>query len=389
MNMDPAPAYPRVRLLAPRLPQHPAIFRRALQADARLAPGSVVDLVDDTGHFLARGFWNGHARIGLRVLTRDARESIDGDWIGARIAAALALRTRLGLDQGQGAARLIHAEGDALPGLVVDRYADLLVIEYFAAGMWKLREGIEGALRTHYPEATLYHFAETHVQKQESFDCRPAPIPAPRWIREHDLEFQVQPGTRHKTGFFVDQRDHRARLGAWASGRMLDVCCNSGGFALNAARAGCGEVTGIDLDPDVLDLARTNATRNTLRAEFLAADLFAYLEQALAAGRRWDTLVLDPAKLTRDAAKLAQALRTYVAMNALAMRALTPGGLLLSCSCTGLVDEPAFLEALRRAAALVGRELQILHVGGAGADHPWRVAAPEGRYLKAVFARVM
>ena len=388
MNEPPSP-YPRVRLLAPRLPQHPAIFRRALESDARLAPGSVVDLVDDGERFLARGFWNGHARIGLRVLTRDAHESIDGDWIGARIAAALALRAQLGLDMEQGALRLIHAEGDGLPGLVVDRYADLLVIEYFAAGMWKLRGAVEAALRARYPEATLYHYAEAHVQKQESFDCSAAPLPAPRWVREHELEFQVQPGIRHKTGFFVDQRDNRARLGAWAQGRMLDLCCNSGGFALNAARAGCAAVTGIDLDPEVLQLARANAARNTLRVEFVAADLFPYLEQALAAGQRWNTVVLDPAKLTRDAARLSQALRTYVAMNALALRALAPGGLLLSCSCTGLVDEPAFLEALRRAVALVGRELQILHVGGAGPDHPWRVAAPEGRYLKAVFARVV
>jgi 23S rRNA (cytosine1962-C5)-methyltransferase len=387
MSASPNP-YPQVRLLAPRLPQHPAIFRRALQADARLAPGSVVDLVDDGGRFLARGFWNGHARIGLRVLTRDAHESIDSVWIGARVKAAMALRAWLGLDEAAGALRLIHAEGDGLPGLVVDRYADLLVIEYFAAGMWKLRGAIEAALLAQYPAATLYHFAETHVQKQESFDCRPAPIPAPRWIREHDLEFQVQPGIRHKTGFFVDQREHRARLGAWATGRMLDLCCNSGGFALNAARAGCTQVIGVDLDAEVLQLARSNAERNALQAEFVAADVFAYLEQALAAGQRWDTVVLDPAKLTRDAARLPQALRTYVAMNALAMRALAPGGLLLSCSCTGLVDEAAFLEALRRAAALVGRDLQILHVGGAGADHPWRVAAPEGRYLKTVFARV-
>lgn len=386
--MSTNPAYPRVRLLAPRLPQHPAVFRRALEAPQRLAPGTVVDLVDASGGFLARGFWNGHARIGLRVLTRSADEPIDQAWIGARIADAVALRTSLGLDDAEGAVRLVHAEGDGLPGLVVDLHADLLVIEYFAAGMWKLRSAVEAALQARFPGATLYHFAEAHVQKQESFDCTALSDPAPRWVREHGLAFQVQPGIRHKTGFYADQRDNRARLGAWAHGRMLDLCCNSGGFALNAAHAGCSEVTGIDMDAAVLELARANAARNGLAVEFVAADLFAYLEQALAAGRRWDTVVLDPAKLTRDPAKVPQALRTYVAMNALAMRAVEPGGLLLSCSCTGLVDEAAFLESLRRAAALVGRSLQVLHVGGAGPDHPWQVAAPEGRYLKAVFARV-
>ena len=379
--------YPRVRLLAARLPQHTAIFRRALEAAAPLPPGSIADVVDAQDRFLARGFWNGHARIGLRVLTRDAGERIDAAWLNARIAAAVALRARLGLDAADAAVRLVHAEGDGLPGLVVDRYADLLVIEYFAAGMWRLREAVEAALRAQFAQATLYRFAEAHVQKQESFDCRAQEPPPPRWINEHGLRFQVQPGSRHKTGFYADQRDARARLGAWAHGHMLDVCCNSGGFALNAARAGC-TVTGIDLDAEVLTLARANAAANALAAEFVQADLFAWLEQALAQGRQWDTLVLDPARLTRDPARVEQALRTYVAMNALAMRALAPGGLLLTCSCTGLVDEPAFLETLRRAAALAGRSLQVLHVGGAGADHPWRSDAPEGRYLKTVFARI-
>lgn len=382
-------AYPRIRLLAPRLPQHPAIFRRALEAPERLAPGTIVDLVDGTDAFLARGFWNGHARIGLRVLTRNAGECIDDAWIAARIAGAVALRARLGLDDAKGAVRLVHAEGDGLPGLVVDRHADLLVIEYFAAGMWRLRGAIEAALQASFPGATMYHFAETHVQKQESFDCTATAEPATRWVCENGLVYQVHPGIRHKTGFYADQRDNRARLGTWARGRMLDLCCNTGGFALNAARAGCSEVTGVDMDPVVLELARANAERNGLAVDFVAADLFTYLEQALAANRRWETVVLDPAKLTRDPAKVPQALRTYVAMNALAMRAVAPGGLLLSCSCTGLVDEAAFLESLRRAAALIGRSLQVLHVGGAGADHPWQVAAPEGRYLKAVFAQVV
>ena len=379
-------AYPQVRLLAPRLPQHPALFRRALEAPARLAPGSVADVVDAQGRFLARGFWNGHARIGLRVLTRDAGERIDEPWLAARIEAACALRERLGLAGREAAARLVHVEGDGLPGLVVDRYADLLVIEYFAAGMWRLRAAIEDALRARHPGAALYHFAEAHVQKQESFDCAPLPAPAPREIHEHGLCFTVRPGSRHKTGFYVDQRENRARLRAWARGAMLDLCCHSGGFALNAAHAGCA-ATGVDLDAEVLDLARANAARNGLQAEFVAADLFEYLQQALAQGRRWDTVVLDPARLTRDAARREQALRTYVAMNTLALRVLAPQGLLLSCSCTGVVSEPDFLEALRRAAALAGRTLQVLHVGGAAPDHAWRIDAPEGRYLKAVFAR--
>ena len=386
----PAAPYPQVRLAAERFSPHPWLFRRALAAESPLQPGTIVDLVDARGAFLARGFWNGHARIGLRVLTRDPAETIDADWIARRIGAAVALRRgRLRLDDAGDAWRLVHSEGDGLSGLVIDRYADLLVVEYFAAGMWRLRHAIADALRALFPDCRLYAYAETHVQKQESFDCATPPAPQPVVVREHGLRYHVTPGSRHKTGFFVDQRDNRQRFGGMVrSARVLDLCCNSGGFALAAAAGGAQAVTGVDLDPGILELARANAALNGLDVRFEAADLFPWLEAARARGERWDAVVLDPAKLTRDRDRLPQALRTYHAMNRLALDTVAPGGLFLTCSCTGLVDEPTFLDTLRRAAFAAGRELTVLHVGGAGPDHPFQLHVPESRYLKAVFASV-
>ncbi len=382
-------ALPCIRLKVDRLPTHPWIFRRSLEEPQRLPPGTVADLVDGHGQFLARGFWNGHARIGFRVLTRQASEVIDTEFIQTRIAQAVELRReRLHLDTQSDAWRVLNSEADGLSGLIVDRYADLLVLEYFAAGMWRLREVIEAALRQAFPDCRFYHFAERHVQKQESFDCRPPQPPEPLWIHEHQLAFRVVPGSRHKTGFFLDQRDNRACLEAWAQGRVLDLCCNSGGFALHAARAGCDPVTGIDRDEASIKLARDNAQRNGLQAHFEQGDLFTYLEQAVQRGQQWDTVILDPARLTRDRARLPQALRAYVAMNRLALLAVAPGGLLLSCSCSGLVTTADFLECLRRAAALAERRLTVLHIAGAAADHPFAIDVPEGRYLQAVFCRV-
>jgi 23S rRNA (cytosine1962-C5)-methyltransferase len=271
----------------------------------------------------------------------------------------------------------------------VDRYADILVIEYFAAGMWKFREAIHAALLEHFPGARLYWFAESHVQKQESFDCRSPEPPAAVEVHEHGRRFHAAPGAGHKTGFFADQRDNRLRFAQLAQGRrVLDLCCNAGGFAVHALAAGAREAVGVDMDPGILEIARANAQANDVDARFEQADIFDWLRDAAARGERYDAVVLDPAKLTRDRSKVFDALKKYFAMNRMALEVIPPGGLLVSCSCTGLVSEADFLEMLRRVALNAGREIQFLHVAGAGADHPVRADVPEGRYLKAVFCRI-
>lgn len=393
MNPAPeAPSLPRVTLKIERRSSHPWIFQKMVEKPStRIPPGSVVDVHDKNGLWVARGFYNGHSRISLRVLTTKQDEPVDDAFFARKIAAAVSFRRdALKLDEVTTAYRLAHSEADGLSGLVIDRFGDTLVMEFFAAGMYKQRTAITDALRVHYPAARFYYFAEEHVGKQESFDCRPPEPPAPDVITEHGLKFRVAPGSKHKTGFFVDQRDNRKTLSEFCAGkRVLDICCNTGGFGVYAkAKGGASEVVGLDLDEQALDMAKQNAKLNGAQIRYVQADLFAWLRDIIPNGERFDTVVLDPAKLTRDREDVEAALKKYCDMNRLALHVVKPGGVLLTCSCTGLVSEADFLESIRRAAWQAQRTIQVFKVSGAGADHPFLLHVPEGRYLKAVFCRV-
>jgi 23S rRNA (cytosine1962-C5)-methyltransferase len=383
---------PTVRLKIARRSSHPWIFQKMVEKPpTRLPGGSVVDVVDRDGQWAGRGFYNGHSRIALRVLTTDPAEAIDADFFARRIARAVSLRRDwLKLDAVTDAYRLVFSEGDNLSGLVVDRFGGTLVLEFFAAGMFRFRQAIMDALAPHLPDSRFYWFAEEHVQKQESFDCREPEPPPPGVITEHGLRFRVAPGSKHKTGFFLDQRDNRRALASFCAGRrVLDLCCNTGGFAVYArALGGASEVIGVDLDEAVIALAKQNANLNQARVRFVQADLFAWLREVLPSGQRFDVVVLDPSKQTRDREEVGHALKRYLDMNRLALQAVAPGGIFLTCSCTGLVSEADFLETLRRAAWQAGRAVQVLRIAGAAPDHPFLLHAQEGRYLKAVYCRV-
>ena len=387
-------ANPVVHLKIERRSNHPWIFQKMVEKpEPRPKPGSVVDIIDREGTFAGRGFYNGHSRIALRVLTADPGEAVDEAFFTRKIAAAVQLRRGLlKLDTVTDAYRVIHSEGDGLSGLVVDRFADTLVIEFFSAGMFKQRELIKRCLLEHFPGASVYAFAEDHVQKQESFDMAHPPAPAPTVIHEHGVKFHAAPGSKHKTGFFADQRDNRRWLADFcADARVLDLCCNSGGFGIYAKTlGGAAEVTGVDLDEEILEVAESNARLNKARVRFIQADIFHWLrDTASNQDKRFDVVVLDPAKMTRDREQVIPALKKYLDMNKLALGAVKPGGLLLSCSCTGLVSEEQFLDMLRRAAFYANRTLQVIKVSGAGADHPWQAHVQESRYLKAAFCRVL
>jgi len=389
--MDAAPL-PTVTLKIERRSQHPWVFQKMVERPAaRVPPGSVVEVRDRAGQWVGRAFYNGHSRITLRMLTANPDEAVDATFFARRIAAAVAFRRDvLKLDADTDAYRMIHSEADGLSGLVVDRFADTIVIEFFSAGMFKQRDVIRAALSEHFPGSKFYWFAEEHVGKQESFDCRPPEPPPPGVITEHGLRFRVAPGSKHKTGFFVDQRDNRRTLASFCGGkRVLDLCCNTGGFSVYAkALGGAAEVTGVDLDETAIEMAKQNAKLNNAQARFVQADLFSWIRDVLPNGEKFDVVVLDPAKLTRDRETVDLALKKYCDMNRLALHAVAPGGVFLTCSCTGLVSESDFLESVRRAAWQAGRQLQVFKVSGAGPDHPFLLSVPEGRYLKAVFARV-
>lgn len=392
MNPDTPAPLPTVTLKIERRSSHPWIFQKMVEKPGtRIPPGSVVDIVEKSGNWVARGFYNGHSRITLRVLTTNKDEVVDTAFFTRKLDAAVGFRRDvLKLDKVTNAYRLVHSEADGLSGLVVDRFGDTCVLEFFAAGMFRQRGPIMDALRTHFPETKFYYFAEEHVGKQESFDCRPPAPPAPDVITEHGLRFRVAPGSKHKTGFFVDQRDNRETLSTFCAGkRVLDICCNTGGFGVYAkARGNASEVVGLDLDEQAIDMAKQNAKLNGAAIRYIQADLFSWLRDVIPNGERFDVVILDPAKLTRDREDVDAALRKYCDMNRLALQVVSPGGVFLTCSCTGLVSEADFLESIRRAAWQAGRTLQIFKISGAGADHPFLLHVPEGRYLKAVFCRV-
>lgn len=383
---------PIVRLKIERRSLHPWVFQKMVEKPAvRIANGAIVDVLDRDGKWVGRGIYNGHSRIALRILTDQQTDAIDANWFARAIASAVELRREiLKLDEVTDAYRVVHSEADNLSGLVVDRFGPLLVLEFFSAGMYRQREAIQAALLNHYPDARFYWFAEEHVGKQESFDCRSPEPPPPFTINEHGVRFRVAPGSKHKTGFFVDQRDNRKTLAGFCEGKkVLDLCCNTGGFAVYAKALGnASEVTGIDLDEQAIAQAKQNANLNQARVTFTQADIFTWLRDVLPSGNRFEVVVLDPAKMTRDREDLDLALKKYTDMNRLALLAVAPGGIFLTCSCTGLISEEMFLETLRRSAWQAGRIVQIIKIAGAGTDHPFLAHVQEGRYLKAVFCRV-
>ena len=385
-------ALPVVRLKNAWNSSHPWIFQRLVEKPAqRPKPGSIVDVMSVDGEWIGRGFYNGHSRIAVRILERDRAVVVDQAWFEAKIGEAIRLRREfLKLDDISNAWRVVHSEGDGISGLVVDRYDDLIVVEFFSAGAWRHREIIFNALRSHFPGCRFHSFADEHVQKQESFDYRDTLGTEPATVTEYGVKFRADPAGAHKTGFFADQRENREWLSRLCEGqRVLDLCCNTGGFGVYAAVRGASEVVGIDIDPDVLDIARANGKLNGVKPRFVQADIFPWLRDAAANGEQFDVVILDPAKMTRDREQVIPALKKYLDMNKLALGVVKPGGLFATFSCTGLVSEEQFTDMLRRAAFYAGRTVQVLKVAGAGPDHPWLAQAQESRYLKAVFCRVL
>ena len=375
---------------------HPWIFQRLVDKPAQKPrPGSLVAVHGVDGACIGTGFYNGHSRIALRMLESDPAVPVDAQWFRARIAEAVRLRREvLRLDDVSNAWRVFHSEGDGISGLVIDRYDDLLVVGFFSAGAWRHRDIVFNVLRELFPGYRFHSFADAHVQKQESFDYRDTLDTEPAIIIEHGVKFRADPAGAHKTGFFADQRDNRDWLSQRCAGqRVLDLCCNTGGFGVYAAVRGASEVVGVDIDPAVLDIARGNARLNDLHGKamprFVQADIFPWLRDAQANGERFDVVILDPAKMTRDREQVIPALKKYLDMNKAALAVVKPGGLFATFSCTGLVSEEQFLDMLRRAAFYAGRTVQVLKVAGAGPDHPWLAQVPESRYLKAVFCRVV
>lgn len=377
---------------------HLWIFSGALQQPPRwIEPGGLVDVKSSTGAFVARGYYNPQTDIAIRILTRNQEEAIDGAFLKKRIRSALELRQVFDPQQTNGY-RLINSEGDGLPGLIVDFFAGVLVAQVHTLGMEKLRPLLDEVLMEETKAEGLLFREDNQSRRREGLEVQEplfayGEVLEEIFIREHGIQFVVDPWGGQKTGFFFDQRDKREALRKYTRGkRVLNCFSYTGGFSLYAALSSSEtQVTSVDSSAPAIEMARQNFTLNSLqpdRYEFLIADVFEYLDAAYQRGELFDVVVLDPPAFARTQSARTQALKAYRRLNTLGMKVLKPEGILLTCSCTGVVGMDDLLGVLAQDAQYLHRTVQVLETYTHGVDHPIHLAMPETSYLKAVFCRV-
>lgn len=387
---------------------HPNIFRKRIRSiEGQPQRGDWVALYhateDGQPRLFGYGLFNPKSEIAIRIVRWHQDLPDDAYWQQLLTNAVALRRDVLKLDTHTDGYRVIHGEADGFPGLVVDRYGDVLSAEVFSLAM---------GMRTQAILEQLGHILGTQhwliqpspqLASQEGWTFAPVVspnLPSALTITEHDTRYRVHFGTGHKTGFFCDQRENRLRVAELCGGKsLLDVCCYTGGFAVMAAkRGGASDVTGIDLDEAPLEQARQNAALNGVRVKFTQADAFAYMRDSLRSGKQYDMVVLDPPKLIRSRAEIEEGTKKHFDLNRLAMQLVKPGGLMLSCTCAGLLPESEFIRLVRSAARSCNRSaetpdalprpMQFLARTGAAACHPISANCPEAEYLNAVWMRL-
>lgn len=377
---------------------HLWIFSGALQqAPSWVETGGVLDVKSATGQFVARGYYNSATDIAIRILTHDEDEDIDAEFVRRRIRRACELRAVFDPAQ-TNAYRLINSEGDGLPGLVVDRYGDTLVMQIHTAGMEQMRPLVlEALLQETGAQGILLRNDGTARRREGLFTEEPqvvaGEVPKQLTVRENGVQFLVDVWTGQKTGFFIDQRDKRAALQKYAAGkRVLNCFSYTGGFSVYAALTSPEtRVTSVDVSAPAIKAARENFTLNGLDPQehsFETVDVFDYLEQLRQDGELFDIVVLDPPAFAKTLGVRTHALKAYRRLNTLGMQVLRPGGILLTCSCSGVIGMDDILGAISMSAQRLHRSVQLLESYTHGVDHPVNLAMPETSYLKAVFTRV-
>jgi 23S rRNA (cytosine1962-C5)-methyltransferase len=377
---------------------HPWVYRKALQTVPRIPPGSIVDLTEG-GKFVARGYFDPLSPIAVRVLTRDAREVVDGAFFERRVGAAWELRQRL-LDRTEtDSFRVIHGEADGLPGVVADLYAGTAVLKLYSAGLTPARSLIVEALGRTIPG--LRGVLGRDEMGREEGDDEPGsgvrllwgeepqdPVP----ILERGAHFGVDVRRGQKTGFFLDQRENRSLVRRLARGTSVLNCFSfTGGFSVNAAMGGATRVFSVDQDAEAIALARENFVRNGLNPnahDFLAADVFELLASLRTEGRRFGMVILDPPAFAKSQRAVQAAIDGYASLNRQALDLVEPGGLLVTASCSARVSAEAFQGAVKEAGFKAGVDLTLVEERLQPPDHPIRLQFPEGRYLKLLVLRV-
>lgn len=377
--------------------RHPWVFSGAIkQVEGLPANGDTVQICSIQGAFLAHAAYNAHSQIVARVWSWQAEQSINADFFRTKIADALALRKDLKLAQHSTGLRLIHGESDGLPGLAVDQYGNVLVMQIGSAGAERWRDIFADILQEMCNPICIYERSDFDSRALEGLPERNnvlrGNLPESLTIVEHKLHFAVDVAHGQKTGFYLDQCDNRELIGALAQDKdVLNCFCYSGGFSLYALRGGAKSVLSIDSSNEALKLAQCNVELNGLdasRAEWQCDDVFQTLRKLRDQNRKFDLIILDPPKFAPTAAFAEKAARGYKDINLLGFKLLRPGGMLATYSCSSGINDDLFQKIIAGAALDAGVVAHIIYKLHAAPDHPILLSFPEGAYLKGLVLRV-
>lgn len=396
------PSFPVVQLrrrrALPFFARHPWVFAGAIAREpADVAAGSVVQLHSAEGEFIAYGLINPASNIRVRLYSWDPEQPPGETLWRDRIRRAVALRrTLFGADWSGRGVRAVFSESDGLSGLTVDCYDRHALVQWTSRALWEHRDAILPALEEELRPRTVWVRTEKGIREAEGLELADGPLrgqpPRPVFIEEHGVRFGVDVAEGQKTGFYLDQRDNRLAAAKYLRGRrVLDLFCYTGGFGLTALKVGGAErVLAVDSSASAIEIAQANAQLNELADRFRAeqADVAAFLSGLAERQERFGGVILDPPRYARSRAGVPRAVKAYVKLNTAALRVIEPGGILVTCSCSGLIDRHQFFDILAAAAREADRTVRVLEQRGAAADHPVATTCAETDYLKCFIAHV-
>jgi 23S rRNA (cytosine1962-C5)-methyltransferase len=369
---------------------HVWVYRSDIVTADGVAPGALVGVVDERGKFLGTALYSGASQIAIRMLSKDAVQDLDG-LLRRRLREAISYRERVVRDTD--AYRIVFSEADFLPGLIVDRYNDLLSLQVLTQAMYSeaVRQVIVSELTERLKPAAIVERVDPRVRELEQLPARSSSLlqgeQKTTVFSMNGVRFHYEAFEGQKTGAFLDQRENYAAAAQYARGEALDVFCYHGGFALHLAQY-CSKVTGVDSSRPALEVADRNAALNGREVEWIEANAFDLLRDYASAGQQYDTVVLDPPAFAKSKSNLATALRGYKELNLRALKMLRPGGILVTCSCSYHVSPADFLEVVAQAARDMHRNLRIVENRTQAKDHPILLTVPETAYLKCIVLAV-
>lgn len=371
------------------------IYRAEISSYSRKPKkGEHVTVRDSNGRFLGYGYINPSSNIAVRILSFYKTEKINKELIRAKISQALSYREKLNIPSN--AYRLIHSEGDLLPGLIVDVYDRYVVVEFTTYGMYLIREWVFDALIEVLSPLGIYQKCDKYVQKVEGFECADlcvyGYVPKEVTINEHDLKFLVNIQEGQKTGFYLDQRGARQAIRKFVSNgdRCLDVFCHTGGFALSMKKKGAREVIGVDLSSSALEVAEKNEKLNGLTGiKWVKEDAFDFLKRMQKENEKFDVVVIDPPSFARTKTAVESAMRGYKDLCLRGLHITKPGGYMAVFSCSFHIGLDHLLKAVASAAKDARKQVRIVDVSFQDLDHPWVLQMPNTLYLKGLYLEVL